>query len=448
MTHPNPHAHPQGGILRRAVRNAGLLLGGKTAGGIMQLGTFALAARGLGVEQFGIFSVVVAQVMLLTGIAAFDSNQAIIRYGVPHMNAAKLPAIQALFKAGTLLDFVAALLAGIAAVALAPFFGARMGWNADLILLSQLAAPLALANAVATPKAMLRLFNRFDLLTVQAVVTPAVRLALVAVLALTGASLGWYIGVWVVAGWAGTAAGLFFGWREARRRGVLAGLDLSLKRLSDENPGMWRFAIVSNLNSSVGLVPTQLAVVLVGWLLGPSAAGIFRIVREVGTGMMKPIDLMNQALYPDLARLIAARAWDRLRRAAVRAGLAASGVGLLVSVLIWLIGGTIVGTVFGDDFRAAAPVLVAVGLGTTIRVLAFPADPIMYALGRPSVPLMLAIVSALLFVGLMLWRLPIDGLIGAGWAFVGMGAMQALLSSIAAVRMLRRERAIVEEAAA
>lgn len=440
MTHP----HPQGGILKRAVRNAGMLLGGKTAAGVMQLGTFAMAARGLGLEGFGVFSVVVAQVMLLTGLAQFESNQAIIRYGVPHLNSRDLPAVQALFKAGTLLDIGASALAALATVIAAPFMAGRLGWGPDLVVLAQCAAPLAFANSIATPKAILRLLNRFDLLTVQAVITPAFRLVLIAILALTGSGLAWYIAAWVVAGWLGALAGGVLAWREAWRHDLLIGLTPSLRGLSDANPGMWRFAILSNLNSSVQLVPTQLAVMIVAWLLGPAAAGLFRIARELGTGMIKPIELMNQALYPDLARLIAARSWDRLSRAAIRAGLAAFGVGILVTGLIWLLGPIIVDGVFGPEFVAAAPVLVAVGAGTTIRVLAFPADPIMFALGRPGVPLAVAIVSALLFVALMVWRLPIDGLIGAGWAFVGMGLLGALLSGMAAMRMVRRERVSVE----
>lgn len=438
------HPHPQGGILRRAARNAGLLLGGKTAAGVMQLCTFALAARGLGIQEFGIFSVVTAQVLLLTGLAQFDSNQAIIRYGVPHLNVGDRGAIQALFKAGTALDIGASAVAALATVIVAPLMAARLGWGPDLVRLAQWAAPLAFANAIATQRAMLRLFDRFDLLTGQAVVTPAARLVMIALLAGFGASLGWYIAAWIVAGWLGALVCSFLAWREAARRGLLIGITPSLKRLADANPGMWRFAIVSNLNSSVQLVPTQLAVMIVAWLLGPAAAGLFRIAREVGTGMMKPVDLMNQALYPDLARLIAARSWARLRRAAVRAGLAAGAAGAVVTVLIWLAGPAILGAVFGAPFAAAAPVLIAVGMGTTLRVLAFPADPIMYALGRPSVPLAVTVVSASLFVALLLWRLPIDGLAGARWAFVGMGGLAALCSALAAVRMLRRERAAAE----
>ena len=431
---------PRGGILRRAVRNAGLLLGGKSAAGMMQLGTFALAARGLGVHDFGIFSVVVAQVMLLTGLAAFDSNQAVIRYGVPHLNADDRAGFQALIKAGTLLDLGAAALAAAAAVMIAPFLARRLDWGPHLVLLAQLAAPLSFANAISTQKGVLRLLGRFDLLTTHAIVTPGLRLVFFASLWAAQAPLGWYLAMWLVAGWAGAAVAFWFAWREAGRRGLLAGIDGSLRRLADANAGVWRFSIVSNLNSSVALIPTHLSVLLVAGILGPAAAGVFRIAREVGTGMLKPVDLVNQALYPDMARLVTTRNWRRLTRAAVRAGLAAAATGAAVTLLILVAGNGIVNLVFGRAFQAAVPILIAMGAATSIRVSAFAADPVMYALGRPEIPLLLSIASAGLFVAILLWRLPIDGLPGSGWAFMGMGALGGTLSALAAWRMIEHER--------
>ena len=48
------------GIFRRIFKNAGLLLGGRAASGVLSLATLSISARGLGVEQFGILVLVPA----------------------------------------------------------------------------------------------------------------------------------------------------------------------------------------------------------------------------------------------------------------------------------------------------------------------------------------------------------------------------------------------------
>jgi O-antigen/teichoic acid export membrane protein len=141
-----------------------------------------------------------------------------------------------------------------------------------------------------------------------------------------------------------------------------------------------------------------------------------------------------------MQRLVATGNWRRLTRTAVRAGLAAAATGAAVTLLIVVAGETIVSLIFGHAFVAVMPILILMGAGTSIRMLSFAADPVMYALGRPSAPLMISIASALMFIGIMLWRMPIDGLAGGGWAFVGMGVLGCALSGWAAWRMVRQER--------
>jgi O-antigen/teichoic acid export membrane protein len=425
--------------LRRAVGNAGILLSGKASAGLMQLATFALAARGLGIESFGYFSMLVAQVLLLTGLATFESNQAIVRYGVDHLATDNARAFQSLIKAGTLLDLGAATAAALAAFVLPPLIGPALGWNGEIIALAQMIAPLAFANAIATPKGMLRLFGRFGLLTAHSVVTPAARLAGFFVAWMTSAELGTYLLIWLAAGWLGAITAFILAWGEARRRNLLAGMTSSLRGLSAANPGVWRFTLYSNLHSSVALIPLQGATFIVGALISAEAAGLFRIAREMGTALAKPIDLINQALFPDLSRLVRAGEWSRLLRAAVGGGLLAGLIGLAVAGVSLLIGGPLIHLLFGPEFAPAAPLFTVIALATGLRVFAFAADPILYALHKPQASLLIAIVTSLLFFTILWWRAD-DGLMASGEAFLVMNVTGALLSALVAWSAVSRSR--------
>jgi O-antigen/teichoic acid export membrane protein len=430
----------QGGIIKRSLGNASLLLTGKASAGLMQLATFALAARGLGIEDFGYLSMLIAQVLLLTGLATFESNQAVIRYGVDHLATHNAPGFQALIKAGTALDLAAATLAAAAALILPPILGPSIGWDARIIFYAQLIAPLAYANAISTQKGMLRLFGRFGLLSWHAVITPGGRMLGFLAAWSVDADLLVYLLIWVLAGWLGAAAAFILAWREARRRRLLEGMTASFRGLSALNPGVWRFTLYSNLHTSVALIPSQGSVFIVGALIGPGSAGLFRIARDIGTALSKPVDLINQTLYPDIARLVRSGQWPRLARTAVRAGLIAGLAGGLVMITVALVGRPLIHLLFGVEFGAAAPLLLLLALATTIRVVAFAADPILYALGKPQVALFIAISTTLLFLAAMVWRIPSDGLMAAGWAYLAMNIAGALLSIGVAWLFLSRAR--------
>lgn len=418
----------QKGILRRALRNTGLLLSGKVGSALMQLATLALAARGLGLVEFGLLSMLLAQVQLLTGLAAFQSNQATVRYGVRHIETGNAAAFQALAKAGTLLDLGAALVAMIAALALAPVLGDYLHWDARVIFAAQLIAPYSFANAISTPRGMLRIFGRFDLITKQMLITPA--LGLVGVLAafLLHASLEAYLLAWLVSGLIGGAAGLWLGWREAARRGLLTGINGSLRGLSRENEGIWYFSLITNLYSSVSLIPGHLSTFLVGAVLGPAEAGLFKVAREVGAALSRPVLLLNQTVYPDVARLVVAREWDRLKRVFVRAGALAVAVNGAATLLIVLVGKWLILSLFGPAYLPGLPVLIMISAATTLSVSMFATEPVMHGLGRPTRPLVIAVLANLAFLALLLWRLPLDGLIGAGWAYVVSSLITTVLS--------------------
>lgn len=417
-------------MLRRALRNAGLLLTGKAAAGLMQLATFAIAARSLGLTDFGNLSVMLAGIQLLIVLATFQSNQAIVRYGVLHLNSADRAAFQRMIKLGVLLDLVAAAAAVAAALLLAPIIAEQAGWTARQTDAWRLLAPLPATIALATPKGLLRLFGRFDLLARHVTVTPLARLAGAVILAMTGAGLMGWVVMWLLAGAAGLLVAFWLAIREARRRHLLGGMTFDFRGLRDGNPGMIRFAMLSNLHSSLVFLPGHLATFSVGMVLGPQSAGLMKVAQELGSGLAKPIDLINQAVYPDIARLTADNAWHRVRKLVRKAGTTAAALSLLVTLVLLVAGRPVIGLIFSEAFEDAHALLVLISLATSLSVSVFAVDATLYAIGKPSRPLATAVVANLLFVGVMFAAFGPLGLLAPGAAWMTAGAATLVLSLV------------------
>jgi O-antigen/teichoic acid export membrane protein len=274
---------------------------------------------------------------------------------------------------------------------------------------------------------MLRLFGHFGLLAQQTVITPAFRLAGSALAFALDGPLAWYLAAWFVAAYAGAAVMVWQAWSRAAAQGLLAGFRFTPRGLGQGSPGLWRFMLVTNVYSTLALVPNHLATYLVGAVLGPAAAGLFKVAREIGTALGKPADLLNQTLYPDMARLALAGDWRQLLFALLRACGLAALLALLLLALVFGLGEFLIGLIFGQEFRAAAPVLELLVVAAAISMLVFAAEPVLYALGRPGTLLAISIAGNGLLFALMLILMPRLELPGAGWAAVGAAALSACL---------------------
>lgn len=426
------------GLLRRASRNAGLLLSSKGISALMQLCTFALIARGLGPVEFGLFVLLQTHVQIVSGIATAESSQAVIHYGVRHVEVGDKAAFQSLVKAGALVDIGGAAVAVVLAIVLAPVIAGFLEWDAQIVAYAQWFAPVAMASAIATPRGMLRLFGEFGLLARHNLVTPAARLIGCAIAFLVGAPLPAYLAAWFVAAYAGAAVALWLGWSAAARRGLLAGMSASLRGLGSGSPGLWRFIAITNIHSTLAVAPNHLSVYLVGGLLGPAAAGLFKVARELATALSKPADLLNQALYPDLARLAHSGDWSGLAFGVIRAGLLAglAAGGFLIFTVLF--GEGLIAAVFGAEFGAAAPVLVLLVAASGIAMLVFATEPALYALRRPGTLLWVSVATNAGMFGAMPILIPRLGLTGAGWSALAGAVLGAALAALLCRAAIRR----------
>src|SRR3546814_11772408 len=99
---------------------------------------------------------------------------------------------------------------------------------------------------------------------------------------------------------------LALGWREVMRRGFLPRRRPSSEGIARLERGAWRFALETSLNATLGLADKHLGLLAVGWLVGPAAASLVRIARQLADRLTKVHrNLLTHAIYTELARLTA-----------------------------------------------------------------------------------------------------------------------------------------------
>ena len=419
--------------MRRILGNFGLLVRGRGIAAVMSFGATALMARALGPAEFGIVILIETYALLARGLFSFKQFQAIVRYGVPLHDANDTRALQRLLSVCKRIDRYASIISTVLALLLAQVIGKLMGMEQDHVILLTAYSLVLLATGNNTAIGILRLFDKFDILGQQMTVGPAITF--------TGVALAWWfdspMSVFVaVLAFAYTTENLYLSWcgrREYRQhfdRPVEGGL-VSLAGMA-EFPGLRHFLWVTYWQSNVDLVPKRISLMFIGYLLGATEAGLFRLARQISSLLSKPATLIRQVVFPDLTR-----SWhqgsDDFKLITYRIALISAGAGLLLVLVGYFFGDLLLEVLFGKEFVGAAGLLTLMLLAGSFDLAAASLRSAAYAIGHAGKVLRLHILSAVIYLVLFIALTSQMGLIGAGWAT----CITAALPAIAMAALIR-----------
>lgn len=422
---------------RSLLKNSSYLAASRGVAAVASIATLAFAGRGLGLLLFGALVLITSYAKAASGLSKFQSWQLIVRYGGQALHAEQPEEFKTSTGFAFALDVVSGIAGMLVAVAVLPFVAAWVGIRQDQLWLALLYCTLLPTMGAATPTGVLRALDRFDLISWQGTTYPIARAILAGIAYFTGAPFEAYIATWYVTDLGGDLYLWWLAWRELRRRGLLEGIRPTLRPTS--LPGAWRFAIQVNLTASVQAAWGPMARLVVGGLLGPVGAALFRVASSLADSAQKPADLLAKAFYPEIVRMDpkTKKPWKLLlRTSALATGIA------LIGILILLIGGrSLITLIFGKQFLGAYAALMVLMVVPLLGVLSFPMVPMLYALDRPDAPLTARIsgtASYFIIVAPLCWRF---GLVGAAIAYAVGNAVTVLVLVLQLRSEHRRVRA-------
>lgn len=417
------------GIVRRIYGNMGLLLGGKAAAGVISLVYIAIAARVLGPEGYGILVLINYYAMFVGGLIAFPGWHAIVRYGVLALADGDEAKLIRLLRFVGAIEIAIGVLAVCIAALLAPIVGGYLGWNAQTQMLAIPYSLAVLATVRATPGGYLQILRRFDILGAHNIITPIMRLIGTLIVVAFGWGLNGFIIAWLIAalteGISLWLVGIYFARRHMADQPLLG----KVTDIRKEHPGLLRFTISANADIMLSELVNRITPLVMGWVLGPAAAGLYSIAHRTTVVIAQPAQILGQAAYAELAKLVAVGASGKnIRHALMRC----VGISVLAALPILLVlaffSKQISILIAGPAFAAAASVMIWLALARVLALSGPPTSAALIALGRPGLSVFSNIITSL---GL----LPLLPLLTAAWGLEGAG-MHAVVQSILASGLL------------
>jgi O-antigen/teichoic acid export membrane protein len=417
----------------RILENAGWLLAGKGVGAVLSLIYLAIATRTLGAVGFGQFALILAAAQTLGALMGFQTWQIVVRFGMEHLQAGRDEKLRDLIGLSLMLDFGGALIGCLAAVASVDAMGDYFNWSEPLRQQALLFALVMLLSIRSTAVGVLRLYDRFRDGAMADAAIPVVRMI--------GALIVWIfepsvVGFLIAWGAAEIAAAAASWWLAARAAGGLMSVRRlpNVRRVFRENPGLGRFAAVTNLNSTLGTISKQFATVIVGLFAGEVAAGQYRLAYQLGQALAKVSDLLSRAVFAELTRVrfgAASENLAKLFRSSVRFSAIAAGI---IVVLLLLIGKPALLLVAGPEFAGAYPLLILLGVAAALDLAGVSFEPALLATGRAGLVLKLRLLVTVLLVALLVALLPPMSTMGAAIATLAASLAGLILFGLAAWR--------------
>lgn len=424
------------GAFRAVLRNASYLGSGKLAGALLGLISLACAGHALTTTLFGIVMIIHTYATGAGALVKFQTWQFVVRYGAPALQRGDRGFVRDTIRFAFGLDIASGLVGMALAMLALPLLAGRLDLHGSVLTIAILYCTLVPTMSAATSVGVLRLLDRFDLIGVQQIVTPAVR-AIGAGIAFFGhfGFLG-FVAAWYVADIAGDLVLWAMAARELRRRDMLDAFRPGLFGAARRLPNAWGFVWTTNIAHSIYAAWGPLSNLIVASILGPVAAGLYKIASTLMDSTAKPADLLNRGFYPEIMRLDprSKQPWKLgLRVAALSACL-----GVLLVLVVMLGGKPVIGFVFGRKYIEASGLLQIMTWSLVVSTAAFPLESLLYMVDRQRTALIAQSLSACLYMGLLYALTVYLGLTGAGIAFLIGTIMTGLFMLIPTVQSYRR----------
>lgn len=415
-------------MLKRVLKNFGVVLRGRGIAAVFSVAATGLMANALSATEFGLVILVHTYALVVRGVLNFRTFEAIVRFGIPLNESGNQDGLRSLLRSTVTIDSASAIVATVIAAAAAPLAGYFLHWEGEIVAWAAAYSLVILATANGTSSGILRIYNRFDALSVQFTVGPVLRFVMVAAAWALDAPMQVFIVAWGLAFAGGHIYMFVRGMIELRRhtdRGLWNGF--RWREVRDRETDFWKFIGVVYWQTNIDLLPKHVSILLAGSLLGPASAGLFRLAREFSTVLTKPAVLLRDVLFPDLTRSFHAED-GHIRTVPFRTALVAGSVGLVFVLVSVFFGKDLLGIV-GEEYVAASSLLTLLLIAASFELAGASLRAAAYAMGRAGAVLRIHVAGIFTYISMFFVLTPIIELNGPGLAAILSSALAMALTA-------------------
>lgn len=378
-------------LMRKIVKNAGIIFCGNSVASALNLASFALLARALGPDMLAIFVLIQTYSLIINDIFNIQTWETMIKFGASKFD---VDAIGNTIKLNLCLDCVSAIVAFLFAFILIDHVSSFMNWGGEHIAVFKIFSLSILFNVTTLSIGIPRLYDSFAFVAKVQVVISFLKLATVSLLYYLHYSLNAFVVVFLIFNILLNVSLIIFSLR------------LLLLKLG---PGWWRVKTVfnrdqmrfvwwSNLRTIIRIPVRHFDVIVISMVLSLPLLGFYKVYKEFSSITSRIGDPVNQAIFPEFSKLIGAgKSEESVIVARKTIGLML-GVSLILTIGLLLVAKPVVSFVFGVDYLEYIYVLYAMIIVSGMGFCLVPIDSLFIAAGFARMSFFLVAVTNFIYL--------------------------------------------------
>ncbi|HTP00386.1 MAG TPA: oligosaccharide flippase family protein [Anaerolineales bacterium] len=407
----------QDALMNRVLLNSAHLFSSNSISLVLSFIQGILAARLLGLADYGLLVIVMAYASTVNGLLSFRMSELVVRYGGEYLEQGEKEKAGALIKMAGISEAVVSVLAFLL-VALTAGIATRLitkepGTEWMIVLFA--VGLLANFNAE-TSTGILQITDKIRIRGVVNLLQTILSVSIIGIAFLmkqNGAALNNALLIALLAYLLGKSVlglGLFTAAQLQLRHVLGSGWTRSSFAVLHSLRELFRFAFSSNLSATAILIFRESEILWVGFFLNQEAAALYKTAYTIVSLLSVPADPLILAVYPELNRLVVQQAWPNLRKF-LRSVTAISFAynALFAAVLVVL--GPFILSLYGKQYIAAYPTMLTLLAGMAFNYTLFWNRPMLLSLGLPTFPLWATLFAGLVKLGLSFPLVPRYGIV-------------------------------------
>lgn len=288
------------------------LFGGDAFASILSIFSISFITKGIGLEKYGLITLIQGVVSLIDGIFNFQSWQGIIKF-YPEVKEDEKK-LKTLIKFSYFLDFSTAIIAFIVFFSLSTWIAKFYNFQSQEFYFLLVFSIYIIFNIQGTGLGILRSFNRFDYLRNQRMLVAIFNFLFLGLGFILKQDIFYFLLVYLFTNILNSLILNCFVFKELKRRKITGIFKEKLKF----NKEFFKFTCLTNINSSLDIPVQYFDNLMIGKLLSLEQLAVYKLCKTLTVVLDRVATPLYQTLYPYFCERIVEKSYSEIFRKCIK----------------------------------------------------------------------------------------------------------------------------------